>query len=196
MMEGGSVTLTCSADANPAANYTWYKEHEDSPRASGQMFTITDFRAEHSGNYSCEAQNQMGRNTSTLLQITSSGKGASPWSIITAAVASTSAVLLVIVILAAFFWIRKRSSQSSRRPENTEIPTEELCYASVNFSRNQEDLLYSNIRPDRPPRRTEEVEEVLYSSVNVKSSGAASQCEGAVDDSSALYSTVSKAPRE
>ncbi|KAL6111146.1 uncharacterized protein ACO6RY_20095 [Pungitius sinensis] len=104
------------------------------------------------------------------------------------------------MILAVILWIRrKRSSQSSRpaeRPENTEIPTAELCYASVNFSRNQEDLLYSNIRPDRPPRRTEEVEEVLYSSVNVKSSGAASQCEGAVDGSSALYSTVSKAPRE
>ncbi|KAL6111162.1 uncharacterized protein ACO6RY_20108 [Pungitius sinensis] len=125
------------------------------------------------------------------------GKGGSPWSITTVAVVSTSAVLLVIMILAAFFLIRrKRSSQSSRRPENTEIPTAELCCASVNFSRNQEDLLYSNIRPDRPPRRTEEVEEVLYSSVNFKSSGAASQCEGAVDDSSALYSTVSKAPRE
>uniref|UniRef100_A0AAQ4S0W2 Ig-like domain-containing protein n=1 Tax=Gasterosteus aculeatus aculeatus TaxID=481459 RepID=A0AAQ4S0W2_GASAC len=74
MLEGDSVTLTCSADANPAANYTWYKEHEDSPRASGQIFTITDFTAEHSGNYYCEAQNEMGRSNSTLLLITSSGK--------------------------------------------------------------------------------------------------------------------------
>uniref|UniRef100_A0AAQ4NVK5 Ig-like domain-containing protein n=1 Tax=Gasterosteus aculeatus aculeatus TaxID=481459 RepID=A0AAQ4NVK5_GASAC len=64
MLEGDSVTLTCSADANPAANYTWYKEHEDSPRASGQIFTITDFTAEHSGNYYCEAQNEMGRSNS------------------------------------------------------------------------------------------------------------------------------------
>uniref|UniRef100_A0AAQ4Q3Z4 Ig-like domain-containing protein n=1 Tax=Gasterosteus aculeatus aculeatus TaxID=481459 RepID=A0AAQ4Q3Z4_GASAC len=72
MLEGDSVTLTCSADANPAANYTWYKEHEDSPRASGQIFTITDFTAEHSGNYYCEAQNEMGRSNSTLLLITSS----------------------------------------------------------------------------------------------------------------------------
>uniref|UniRef100_A0AAQ4QEY9 Ig-like domain-containing protein n=1 Tax=Gasterosteus aculeatus aculeatus TaxID=481459 RepID=A0AAQ4QEY9_GASAC len=74
MLEGDSVTLTCSADANPAANYTWYKEHEDSPRASGQNFTITDFTAEHSGNYYCEAQNEMGRSISTLRLITSSGK--------------------------------------------------------------------------------------------------------------------------
>uniref|UniRef100_A0AAQ4NQV7 B-cell receptor CD22 n=1 Tax=Gasterosteus aculeatus aculeatus TaxID=481459 RepID=A0AAQ4NQV7_GASAC len=74
MLEGDSVTLTCSTDANPAASYTWYKEHEDSPRASGQIFTITDFTAEHSGNYYCEAQNEMGRSNSTLLLITESGE--------------------------------------------------------------------------------------------------------------------------
>ncbi|XP_035856326.1 B-cell receptor CD22-like [Sander lucioperca] len=66
IVEGSSVTLTCSSDANPAANYTWYKENEDSPKASGQIFTITDFRAEHSGNYYCEAQNRRGRQNSTL----------------------------------------------------------------------------------------------------------------------------------
>ncbi|XP_062420298.1 basigin-like isoform X3 [Pungitius pungitius] len=127
MMEGGSVTLTCSADANPAASYTWYKEHEDSPRASGQMFTITDFRAEHSGNYSCEAQNEMGRSTSTLHLITSSGGCSGS---ITKAVLSTSAVFLVIFIIAAiliFLWIRRIKSRQSRRPgerpdDNTEIP--------------------------------------------------------------------------
>uniref|UniRef100_A0A3B4WQF2 Ig-like domain-containing protein n=1 Tax=Seriola lalandi dorsalis TaxID=1841481 RepID=A0A3B4WQF2_SERLL len=47
IVEGSSVTLTCSSDANPAANYTWYKENEDSPKASGQIFTITDLRPEH-----------------------------------------------------------------------------------------------------------------------------------------------------
>ncbi|XP_030266858.1 B-cell receptor CD22-like, partial [Sparus aurata] len=66
IVEGSSVTLTCSSDANPAANYTWYKENEDSPKALGQIFTITDFRAEHSGNYSCEAQNRRGRNKTTV----------------------------------------------------------------------------------------------------------------------------------
>ncbi|XP_041666327.1 sialic acid-binding Ig-like lectin 10 [Cheilinus undulatus] len=64
--EGSSVILTCSSDANPAANYTWYKENEDSPLASGHIFTITDVRAEHSGNYYCVAQNTRGRHNSTI----------------------------------------------------------------------------------------------------------------------------------
>uniref|UniRef100_UPI003AAA4340 B-cell receptor CD22-like n=1 Tax=Centroberyx gerrardi TaxID=166262 RepID=UPI003AAA4340 len=66
IVEGSSVNLTCSSDANPAATYTWYKENEASPEASGQTFTITDIRPEHSGNYYCEAQNRRGRHTSTL----------------------------------------------------------------------------------------------------------------------------------
>uniref|UniRef100_A0A8C9XMA2 Ig-like domain-containing protein n=1 Tax=Sander lucioperca TaxID=283035 RepID=A0A8C9XMA2_SANLU len=74
IVEGSSVTLTCSSDANPAANYTWYKENEDSPKASGQIFTITDFRAEHSGNYYCEAQNRRGRQKSTLYLTVVAGK--------------------------------------------------------------------------------------------------------------------------
>ncbi|XP_033985844.1 uncharacterized protein LOC117482008 [Trematomus bernacchii] len=72
--EGSSVTLTCSSDANPAANYIWYKEDEDSPKASGQIFTITDFRAEHSGSYSCGAQNKLGRSNSTLHLSVGTGK--------------------------------------------------------------------------------------------------------------------------
>ncbi|XP_051801854.1 B-cell receptor CD22-like [Acanthochromis polyacanthus] len=73
IMEGSSVNLTCSSDANPAANYTWYKGNEDSPIASGQTFTITGVRAEHSGNYYCEAQNTRGRHKSTLYLTVSAG---------------------------------------------------------------------------------------------------------------------------
>ncbi|XP_035772150.1 B-cell receptor CD22-like [Neolamprologus brichardi] len=66
IVEGSSVTLTCSSDANPAANYTWYKEDENLPKAFGQNFTVTKFRPEHSGRYYCEAQNKLGRHNSTL----------------------------------------------------------------------------------------------------------------------------------
>uniref|UniRef100_A0A3Q3FE65 Ig-like domain-containing protein n=1 Tax=Labrus bergylta TaxID=56723 RepID=A0A3Q3FE65_9LABR len=61
-----SMTLTCSSDANPAANYTWFKEDEDSPTASGQIFNINNTSPEHSGHYICIAQNTRGRHNSTV----------------------------------------------------------------------------------------------------------------------------------
>uniref|UniRef100_A0A667WKD9 B-cell receptor CD22 n=1 Tax=Myripristis murdjan TaxID=586833 RepID=A0A667WKD9_9TELE len=66
IVEGSSVNLTCSSDANPAANYTWYKNNEASPKALGQTFTITDITSEHSGEYYCEVQNRRGHHRSTL----------------------------------------------------------------------------------------------------------------------------------
>uniref|UniRef100_A0A669D0H4 Ig-like domain-containing protein n=1 Tax=Oreochromis niloticus TaxID=8128 RepID=A0A669D0H4_ORENI len=66
IVEGSSVTLTCSSDANPAASYTWYKEDEDSPKTSGHNFTISNIRPEHSGSYYCVAHNNRGTHNSTL----------------------------------------------------------------------------------------------------------------------------------
>ncbi|XP_062420477.1 carcinoembryonic antigen-related cell adhesion molecule 20-like isoform X2 [Pungitius pungitius] len=192
MMEGGSVTLTCSADANPAANYTWYKEDEDSPHASGQMFTITDFRAEHIWNYSCEAQNQMGRSTSTLLLTISSGNGGCLWSIITA-VASTSAVFLVIIMIIPaailiFLYIRRIKSGQSRRPEerpeNNEIQLMTAEQQEEEKKKKKEEEL-----EEEEEEKNYEVSTCIHFDEDI-------ECEGAVDDSSALYSTVSKAPRE
>uniref|UniRef100_A0A3Q3MKQ9 Ig-like domain-containing protein n=1 Tax=Labrus bergylta TaxID=56723 RepID=A0A3Q3MKQ9_9LABR len=66
--------MTAETDANPAANYTWFKEDEDSPTASGQIFTISNFSADHSGRYYCEAQNTRGRHNSTLHLLVVTGK--------------------------------------------------------------------------------------------------------------------------
>ncbi|XP_063739753.1 B-cell receptor CD22-like [Eleginops maclovinus] len=111
--EGSSVTLNCSSDANPAAKYTWYKKNEDSPKASGQIFTITDFRAEHSGNYSCEAQNKLGRSNSTSIHLT-----VVAGSMKLVAAGSVTAVSVGIMILIAFLVIRrKRSSKPTAEAE-------------------------------------------------------------------------------
>ncbi|KAK0137399.1 Hemicentin-2 [Merluccius polli] len=67
--EGSSVTLSCSSDANPAAKYTWFKEHEDSVIESGQNYTITNITSELGGNYYCQAHNAIGCHNSTFLSI-------------------------------------------------------------------------------------------------------------------------------
>ncbi|KAI3353500.1 hypothetical protein L3Q82_020020 [Scortum barcoo] len=214
IVEGSSVNLTCSSDANPAAKYTWYKENEDSPKASGQIFTITDFRAEHSGNYYCEAQNRRGHRNSTL-HLTVVG----PWK--SAAIGTITAVLLTVILLASFLWMRRkqsltRQSNGGERPDNRaqlivgpvyDDPSamaqradqqEDLHYASICFSQSQADSLYSNIRPAQPGRQTEGEDEeedgVDYATVKFNDAGSAPRTRREEDggDSFALYSTVNK----
>ncbi|XP_047433535.1 sialic acid-binding Ig-like lectin 12 [Mugil cephalus] len=110
-MEGSSVTLSCSSDANPEANYTWYKENEDSPKASGHIFTITDSRPEHSGNYSCEAQNTRGRHNSTVHLTVVAGAGTS------AAAGVTAVVLLSLIFLSVFLWTRRKLPPEKKSPD-------------------------------------------------------------------------------
>ncbi|KAK2918572.1 hypothetical protein Q8A73_002943 [Channa argus] len=115
IVEGSSVTLTCSSDANPAANYTWYKENEDSPKASGQKFTITDFRPENSGNYSCEAQNTIGRQNSTLCFIALAGKSLT----ITNIIRLTLVVLIPLLVMS--LWMRKKKTQNFKSELNESV---------------------------------------------------------------------------
>ncbi|XP_054459692.1 B-cell receptor CD22-like [Anoplopoma fimbria] len=134
IVEGSSVTLTCSSDANPAANYTWYKEGEDSPKASGQIFTITDIRAEHSGNYYCEAQNNRGRSNSTLHLITVAVLDRT--SMIIHYTRWTLVVLMPIPLLLFCLWMRKKKALSSTTEPHEPIePVElDLCPVYENIS--------------------------------------------------------------
>ncbi|XP_071397681.1 Fc receptor-like protein 2 [Centroberyx affinis] len=209
-VEGSSVTLTCSSDANPAATYTWYKENEASPKASGQTFTITDIRPEHSGNYYCEAQNRRGHNNSTLqLTVVAAPRKS------TAAAITTTLLLVIILLIGLFVFLRIRRKRASKqpsgpgqRPDNglqlnqdhvcdtsaaaETQPTEQqddLDYATVHFSKTQPDPLYSNFRPQR---REEEEETVQYAAVNFKRPQTDPGSQEADEDPSELYSTVQK----
>ncbi|XP_019215918.1 B-cell receptor CD22 isoform X1 [Oreochromis niloticus] len=143
IVEGSSVTLTCSSDANPAANYTWYKEGEDSAKASGHNFTISDFRPEHSGSYYCVAQNTRGHHYSTL-QLTVVSRA---WKL--TAVIVPAILLGLILLYSVILWIIKKRSSNQQQPEPKEEPdTREqtpscnpppphLCLSHVTQSSNQ-----------------------------------------------------------
>ncbi|KAI9529169.1 hypothetical protein NQZ68_013476 [Dissostichus eleginoides] len=166
--EGSSVTLTCSSDANPAAYYTWYKKNEDSPKASGQIFNITDFRRS--------------------------------WKL--PAAATISVVLVAVISLSVFLWIRKKrasrdSSEPEERPGNREEPLpdqgqpeqqDDLQYATVHFSNNRAEPLYSNMRAAQPLRHTEQQEATDYAAVNFKSRAPRTRPE----DPAELYSVITK----
>ncbi|XP_041640772.1 B-cell receptor CD22-like [Cheilinus undulatus] len=181
IVEGTSLNLTCSSDANPAANYTWYKVNEETSVASGQIFIISDIRSEHGGNYYCEAHNTRGRHNSTLHLVVVSG------SVKSVAVGLVTVIFLVIILLSISLLIRKkRSSGETNKPggrlgnegqlnmasANDDPPASaqrqpaeeqgELCNATVSFSKNNEDPLYSNTlqtKLDRPKTKKEEEED-------------------------------------
>ena len=70
IVEGSSVPLTCSSDANPPVDkYTWYKKNVTSPKASGQSYSITSISSEDRGDYYCEAMNIRGTETSIPVHI-------------------------------------------------------------------------------------------------------------------------------
>ena len=59
------MTLTCSSDANPAANYTWYKENVNLKSLSKEpQLVFRSIQSSDSGKYYCTAENELGAETS------------------------------------------------------------------------------------------------------------------------------------
>uniref|UniRef100_A0A8C1XVJ4 Ig-like domain-containing protein n=1 Tax=Cyprinus carpio TaxID=7962 RepID=A0A8C1XVJ4_CYPCA len=74
IVEGDSVTLSCSSDSNPPALiFRWFKENQSSAVGSGQSFSISSFNSSHSGRFYCEAQNKHGSQRSESVSVTVKG---------------------------------------------------------------------------------------------------------------------------
>ncbi|KAG5855768.1 hypothetical protein ANANG_G00000040, partial [Anguilla anguilla] len=100
IVEGSSVTLTCSSDANPPVqNYTWYKKNDTGiwQAGSGQSLNFSNFRYWNRGQYFCEARNKhVGQNsTAVSINIEVGDRTALVWTVvgITVAVALVAAVV-------------------------------------------------------------------------------------------------------
>ncbi|XP_071219328.1 titin-like [Salvelinus alpinus] len=138
IVEGSSVTLTCSSDANPPVNkYTWYKNNVTSPKASGQSYSITNIISEDRGEYYCEAKNGRGSMNSTALMIIVAGKQTS---VVTAAVGIIVVVLVLILCLSGLMWFRKKVSTSTSNTRDTAddglvslLESEDDCFDCVFF---------------------------------------------------------------
>ncbi|XP_029567200.1 B-cell receptor CD22-like isoform X2 [Salmo trutta] len=187
IVEGSSVTLTCSSDANPPVDkYTWYKKNVTSPKASGQSYSITNISSEDSGEYYCGDENTIGAQISTPQLIIVARKQAS---VKNASVGIIVVVLVLILCLSVLMWFRKKASKSisdtrDRRDtvENgqqdsspvydnvsgmamthTAAPTvdtdnqDSVHYASIQH-RNQEVPEYSTAQPSQPQKQEEDVQ--------------------------------------
>nr|XP_015192001.1 PREDICTED: B-cell receptor CD22-like isoform X1 [Lepisosteus oculatus]XP_015192002.1 PREDICTED: B-cell receptor CD22-like isoform X1 [Lepisosteus oculatus]XP_015192003.1 PREDICTED: B-cell receptor CD22-like isoform X1 [Lepisosteus oculatus] len=71
ILQGNSVTLTCSTNANPpVTNYTWFKVNGSKTVQTGAEQTLTfNITDTDSVQYYCEAQNEHGKGNSTTVQL-------------------------------------------------------------------------------------------------------------------------------
>ncbi|KAK6300873.1 hypothetical protein J4Q44_G00289710 [Coregonus suidteri] len=172
IVEGSSVTLTCSSDANPPVDkYTWYKNNVTSPILSGQNYNITTISSEDSGHYHCEARNKIASENSTALMIIVAGKQTSD----TRKTRDTAddgqhqgdSSPLYDNVLGMAMQLRQQPPSSQ----------DDVHYASVHIShsKNQEVPLYSTVQLPQPQKQdeiptaalaAEEDPSVLYSTVN------------------------------
>ncbi|KAK3509949.1 hypothetical protein QTP70_023771 [Hemibagrus guttatus] len=195
-VEGDSVTLSCSSDANPpVSNYTWFKQSAaaDTVLTTGQNYSISNISSQHSGLYYCTAHNQLGHHSSTPTHLDVLGSDNTVLMFIM--VGLFVFLALTLIPGALWMWKRKRSSANghSSTGENGQ-PQSDAVYENIsasNFSRrvasgDQDDVHYASViikrsptqevslSPRHPPDTTEE-EDVQYAAVNVSRSTAAIQ---------------------
>uniref|UniRef100_A0AAQ4Q8C8 Ig-like domain-containing protein n=1 Tax=Gasterosteus aculeatus aculeatus TaxID=481459 RepID=A0AAQ4Q8C8_GASAC len=153
MLEGDSVTLTCSTDANPAANYTWYKEDGTSdPRLLSEepQLVFSSIQSSDSGNYSCTAENQLGRKTSDFISIDVKSVGRTTRII---HITRWTLVSVMLILLPVFcLWTRKKKAVSS-----TTEPHESREAVEMDLHPEYEDLSDMAAQREDPEEQEDQV---------------------------------------
>uniref|UniRef100_A0A673FPC8 Ig-like domain-containing protein n=1 Tax=Sinocyclocheilus rhinocerous TaxID=307959 RepID=A0A673FPC8_9TELE len=67
IMEGDSVTLSCSSDSNPPAEISWFKRGMFV--GSGRIYSISKISSDHSGEYKCKSTNKYGEKYSNAVTL-------------------------------------------------------------------------------------------------------------------------------
>ncbi|XP_057187776.1 B-cell receptor CD22-like [Triplophysa rosa] len=109
IVEGDSVTLTCSSESNPPVHiYSWFKENQTSSVGSGQTFSITNINSRLSGGFYCVAQNKHGSQRSAAVSLTV--KGVQSSAVVSGIVAGCGGLFFIIIFIILF--IKKRRTDS------------------------------------------------------------------------------------
>ncbi len=67
IVEGDSVTLSCSSDSNPPAEISWFKG--EMFVGSGRIYSISNISSDHSGEYKCKSRNEHGEKYSDTVML-------------------------------------------------------------------------------------------------------------------------------
>ncbi|XP_037399366.1 B-cell receptor CD22-like isoform X2 [Pygocentrus nattereri] len=190
IVEGSSVTLTCSSDGNPPVKiYTWFKEGGTSPLGSGQNYNILSITADHTGLYYCEAQNDHGALNGTVTVTVKSSNLSTVW----IAVGGGIFLLLLVTVLICICRMKKRTAGTScSKPKQDDVlytsvtpSTSRPAQAADSADSGAADVLYDEVTS------TDQQGEPQYASVTfIRHADDAGPPTRDVEDFSVIYSTV------
>ncbi|KAL2086760.1 hypothetical protein ACEWY4_017819 [Coilia grayii] len=190
MGEGDTVTLTCSSDANPPVhNYTWYMKTgaESLVRGTGESISF-NVTSDTSGLYYCQAQNEVGSQTSTEVAVQLMKQDSVGVTVILPMIITILLILVVLLIL-GFMYLRKKNAKLSAGTRAMNINTQSdpgLLYATVAkrtadptqgaATRDQDDVQDASVQIKRPKTQTTpEEDSVTYASVQFRRRSAATR---------------------
>nr|XP_046254307.1 carcinoembryonic antigen-related cell adhesion molecule 5-like isoform X1 [Scatophagus argus] len=149
---GQAINLTCSAESNPSASYTWMLNGTEIHNSA--VFTKNTPEPSDSGEYTCQVTNKITERTSSAVHVLSvTGNSATTSGCSGGCIAGI--VIAVLVILGAaggggYYVYRKKKQQKKPSNRNTATgPTrieghdnqtysEELNYADIKFFKNKD----------------------------------------------------------
>ncbi|XP_058236613.1 B-cell receptor CD22-like isoform X2 [Hemibagrus wyckioides] len=151
LVEGNSVTLTCSSDANPPVqSYTWYKVNKSSPVGSGQSYSFM-MSSNSSGEFYCVAQNKYGsqRSPAVFVRLYASYSSDLSFSSVVLSVAVCVGGLCVIgAFIIGIYCVRRK-----RQKRNQEVPpAEDSTYMSLDPMTRSSNDVYSTLATVRKHR--------------------------------------------
>ncbi|XP_069549189.1 B-cell receptor CD22-like [Brachyistius frenatus] len=211
VVKGSTVNLTCSSDANPAADkYTWYWRTASLSSSSvqvgsGQVLSLPSVEASDAGLYHCHVSSRMGENISAevLLAIQEKQHDIEPLPVL----AGVGVFLFVTLVIAALLLLWKKRTNADKKHAMFDFRP---CGRGSSSAATEDpsDPIYTNIHmcpssslPVHHHASRSSEDEVTYSTVTIKPRNTSgphhktnSRDSGskAESDASVIYATVVK----
>nr|XP_046155666.1 B-cell receptor CD22-like isoform X2 [Oncorhynchus gorbuscha] len=184
VVKGSRLTLTCSNNANPAAEtYTWFQRTGTLTSlrlGMGKEHTFLEIDSDDSGLYFCMAQNAVGSQNSTEQEV--KVKESAHLMVVLAAFGALFLVTAVIVVL--FIYIKRRLIKRKLNTAEKKLPTKPVTQKAT-LSRPED--IYENMKWSAKP--ITDPDDMNYAELNIRPAPSPSMQRNnkAGDDDAVIY---------